>query len=80
MRITLTPSEREIILKYGYPSFELEERLKRLRASDRSTGVDMETFEPQKLAGDLSLSLTEGRIAASDTDVADALCNRLAKS
>ena len=77
MKIELDPSERELILKYGYPSPELQLQLKDLSNSERPETVTFSKIDINFVTGDLSRSMNHGEVPTGLIDEVDALCARL---
>jgi hypothetical protein len=74
--IELTPTERALLLRYGYPFAQIERALKACSASRAIETVPMERFELERLIGDLSRSINDlngGKLQ----DQLLALCDRL---
>ena len=76
IEIELTPEERALILKYGYPFDGIEESLKACRNSKGIETVPIDTFELERLIGDLSISINEMEGGAVQNELLD-LCDRL---
>ena len=74
--IVLTPTERSLLLRYGYPFAQIEGALKACSASEAIETVPMNRFELERLIGDLSSSINDlpgGKLQ----DQLLALCERL---
>ena len=74
--IQLTPTERSLLLRYGYPFAQIERALKACSASKAIESVPMDRFELERLIGDLSRSINDmngGRLQ----DQLLTLCDRL---
>jgi DNA-binding transcriptional MerR regulator len=74
--IELAPTERSLLLRYGYPFAQIEQALKACSASKAIETIPMDRFELERLIGDLSRSINElngGRLQ----DQLLALCDRL---
>lgn len=74
--IQLTPMERSLLLRYGYPFAQIEQALKACSASKAIEIVPMDRFELERLIGDLSRSINDmngGRLQ----DQLLTLCDRL---
>ena len=74
--IELTPTERSLLLRYGYPFAQIERSLKACSASKAVETVPMDRFELERLIGDLSSSIKDlngGKLQ----DQLLALCERL---
>jgi len=74
--IQLTPTERSLLLRYGYPFAQIEQALKARSDSKAIEIVPMDRFELERLIGDLSRSINDmngGRLQ----DQLLTLCDRL---
>lgn len=74
--IQLTPTERSLLLRHGYPFAQIERALKACSASKAIEIVPMDRFELERLIGDLSCSINDmngGRLQ----DQLITLCDRL---
>jgi hypothetical protein len=75
-RIQLTPEERELILRHGYPFDRLARALRRHSSSEAVRTISMSEFELDMLIGELSRSFNHGE-CGQDEDAVIALCERL---
>lgn len=75
-RIQLTPEERELILRYGYPFDRLARALRRHSSSEAIRTISMSSFELDTLIGELSRSFNHGECGQDEEAVID-LCERL---
>jgi len=75
-RIQLTPEERELILKYGYPFDPLAKSLRRNTSSEAIKTIAMSAYELEMLIGELSRSFNHGE-CRRDEDAVIELCDRL---
>jgi len=75
-RIQLTPEERELILKYGYPFDRLAKSLRRHVSSEAIKTISMSAYELEMLIGELSRSFNHGE-CHRDEDAVIELCDRL---
>ena len=75
-RIQLTPEERELILRHGYPFDRLARALRRHSSSEAIKTISMSEFELDMLIGELSRSFNHGQ-CGRDEDAILALCDRL---
>jgi hypothetical protein len=75
-RIQLTPEERELILRHGYPFDRLARALRRHSSSEAIRTISMSEFELDMLIGELSRSFNHGE-CGQDEDTVIALCERL---
>lgn len=75
-RIQLTPEERELLLKHGYPFDRLAKSLRRHASSPAITTILMSAYELEMLIGELSRSINHGERGQDEDAVID-LCNRL---
>jgi len=57
IEIPLTPEERSLLLRYGYPFERIEKTLKACASSDDIEIVPMDSFELERLIGDVSISI-----------------------
>jgi hypothetical protein len=75
-RIQLTPEERELILRYGYPLDRLARALRRHSSSEAIRTISMSPYELEMLIGELSRSFNHGECGQDEDAVID-LCDRL---
>jgi len=75
-RIQLTPEERELILKYGYPFPRLAKALHRHGSGEAIKTISMSPCELEMLIGELSRSFNHGE-CGQDEDAVIHLCDRL---
>ena len=75
-RIHLTPEERELILRHGYPFDRLARALRRHSWSEAIRTISMNAFELDMLIGELSRSFNHGECGQDEDAVID-LCERL---
>jgi hypothetical protein len=76
IEVQLTPAERSLLLRYGYPFEQIEHALKACESSDDIEIIPMDPFELERLIGDLCSSIndmTGGRVQNQLLD----LCDRL---
>jgi len=57
--IELTPTERSLLLRYGYPFAQIERALKDCAASKAIETVPMDRFELERLINDLSCTIND---------------------
>ena len=74
--ITLTAEERALILRYGYPFDGIKQSLNACRGSKGIETVPIDTFELERLIGDLSISVNDMEGGAVQHKLLD-LCDRL---
>jgi hypothetical protein len=74
IEIELTAEERALILQYGYPFDGIEQSLK--ACQDRIETVPIDSFELERLIGDLSISINDMKGGAVQNELLD-LCERL---
>lgn len=74
--LELTPTERSLLLRYGYPFAQIEEALKACSTSQAIETVPMDRFELERLIGDLSASINDLK-GGKLQDQLLALCERL---
>jgi hypothetical protein len=72
----LTPDERALILRHGYPFEGIEKALKACQGSNQIETVPISAFELERLIGDLSISINEMPRGAVQSQLFD-LCDRL---
>jgi len=77
IEIQLTPEERALILRYGYPFDQIEQALMAVSSSERVETVSLDAYEVNQLIGDLCRSINheEGGLAVQDQ--LHQLCDRL---
>lgn len=75
--IELTPKERKLILRYGYPFDQIKEALLAVSSSKQIETVLLDEYEVDRLIGDLCRSINheEGGLAVQ-AQLND-LCNRI---
>jgi len=75
--IQLTPRERALILRYGYPFDQIKNALTALASSKEVETVSLDVYEVDLLIGDLCRSINheEGRPAVQAQ--LDELCDRI---
>ena len=76
IEIELTAEERALIMQYGYPFDGIEQSLKACQASKAVETVPIDTFELERLIGDLSISINDMNGGAVQHKLVD-LCDRL---
>jgi hypothetical protein len=74
--IQLTPRERSLILRYGYPFERIEQALKAVAKSRAIEIVPVDRFELERLIGDLCRSINDMQGGALQDQLLD-LCDRL---
>jgi hypothetical protein len=74
--IELTAEERALILQYGYPFDRIKQSLKACQDSTGIETVPIDTFELERLIGDLSISINEMTGGIVQYKLLD-LCDRL---
>ena len=72
----MTPEERELILKYGYPFNRLAKSLRRHSSSAAIKTILMSAYELEMLIGELSRSINHRECSQFEDAVID-LCDRL---
>ena len=75
--LDLDPFERELVLRYGYPSPELQSRLRVLSNSGRSEIITFDSFDIEMVSGDLARSMNHGEVPRAHIDAVYDLCSRL---
>lgn len=76
IEIQLTPQERSLILRHGYPFEQIEQALKACQSSRDIEIIPMDLFELERLIGDLSISINDMHGGALQSKLMD-LCDRL---
>jgi hypothetical protein len=76
IEVQLTPEERSLILRHGYPFERIERALKKVESSRRIEVVPMDLFELERLIGDLCSSINDMNEGALQSKLLD-LCDRL---
>ena len=74
--IPLTPEERSLLLRYGYPFQQIEQALKACESSHEIENVPMDCFELERLIGDVCRSIKQMKGGATQDQLLD-LCDRL---
>ena len=72
----LTPKERSLLLRYGYPFEQIAEALQACESSDDIEIVPMDSFELERLIGDVSISINQMQGGPVQNQLLD-LCERL---
>ena len=76
IEIQLTAQERSLLLRYGYPFERIEQALKVCQSSRDIEIVPMDTFELERLIGDLCISINDMQSGSLQNALLD-LCDRL---
>ena len=76
IEIQLTPDERSLLLRYGYPFAQIEQALKACEASPDIEVVRMDSFELEHLIGDVCRSINHMRGGTTQDQLLE-LCDRL---
>ena len=76
VEVQLTPDERSLLLRYGYPFEQIEQALKACESSRDIEIIPMDTFELERLIGDLCISINKMNGGALQDRLLD-LCDRL---
>lgn len=74
--IQLTPEERSLLMRYGYPFEQIEQALKACESSRDIEIVPMDSFELERLIGDVCRSINQMKSGATQNQLLD-LCDRL---
>lgn len=74
--IELTPQERALLLRYGYPFDQIEQALKKWQTSRDIEIVPMDSFELGLLIGDVCRSINHMEGGRTQDQLLD-LCDRL---
>ena len=72
----LTPEERSLLLRYGYPFDQIKQALKACDASDDIEIVPMDRIELGRLIGDVCRSINHMKSGRTQNQLLD-LCDRL---
>jgi hypothetical protein len=75
--IQLTPRERSLILRYGYPFDQIKQALLAVSSSKRVETVLLDEFEVDKLIGDLCRSINHEEGGRRIQGELDELCTRV---
>jgi hypothetical protein len=75
--IELTPRERALILRYGYPFDQIKQALLAVSKSKRVELVSLDEFEVDKLIGDLCRSIKHEEGGLRIQAELDELCSRI---
>ncbi len=76
VEIPLTPEERSLILRHGYPFEQIEQGLKACESSRNVEIIPVDLFELERLIGDLCISINDMKDGALQRKLLD-LCDRL---
>ena len=76
IEVQLTPEERSLLLRYGYPFEQIEQALKACQSSPDIEIIPLDTFELERLIGDLSISINDMHGGALQGRLLE-LCERL---
>jgi hypothetical protein len=76
IEVELSPQERSLILRYGYPFDRIKQALEARQTSRRIEIVTLDTFELERLIGDLSMTINDMAGGAVQDKLLD-LCGRL---
>lgn len=76
IKIQLTPEERSLLLRYGYPFEQIEAALKACESSREIEIVPMDRFELERLIGDVCYSINHRTSGATQNHLLE-LCDRL---
>jgi len=76
VEVQLTPEERSLILRHGYPFERIERALKDVESSHGIEVVPMDLFELERLIGDFSRSINHMQEGPLQSKLVD-LCDRL---
>ena len=76
IEMQLTPEERSLLLRYGYPFERIEQALKACEASPDIEIVPMDCFGFERLIGDVCRSINHMNGRAVQNQLLD-LCDRL---
>jgi hypothetical protein len=76
VEVELSPEERSLILRYGYPFDRIKQALEACQKSRAIEIVPLDTFELERLIGDLSKSINDMAGGSLQNALLD-LCERL---
>jgi hypothetical protein len=76
IEVELSPQERSLILRYGYPFDRIKQALEARETSRKIEIVPLDAFELERLIGDLSKSINDMAGGAVQDKLLD-LCDRL---
>ena len=76
IRMQLTPEERSLLLRYGYPFERIAQALKACQASPDIEILPMDCFEFERLIGDVCRSINHMNGGALQNQLLN-LCDRL---
>ena len=77
LAIELTPKERALILRYGYPFDQIKEALLAVSSSKQIETVLLDEFEVERLIGDLCRSINHEEGGRAVQAQLNDLCNRI---
>jgi hypothetical protein len=75
--IELTPRERALILRYGYPFDRIKQALKAVASSKQIETVSLDAYEVDLLIGDLCRSINHEEGGRAVQAELDELCSRI---
>jgi len=73
----LTPRERALILRYGYPFDQIKQALLAVSSSKRAETVSLDEYEMDQLIGDLCRSINHEEGGPRIQAELDELCTRI---
>ncbi len=76
IEVQLSPEERSLLLRYGYPFEQIEQALKVRQWSDDIEIIPMDSYELERLIGDLCSSINDIQGGRVRNELLD-LCDRL---
>ncbi len=76
IKLQLTPHERSLLLKYGYPFEKFSKALKACEASPEIKIIPIDDFELEQLIGNVCYSINHSTRGSTQDDLAE-LCDRL---
>lgn len=76
INIQLTPKERALLMRYGYPFEGIEQALKACESSRKIEIIPMDSFELEQLIGDVCRSINHMKLGRTLDQLMD-LCDRL---
>ena len=76
IEVQLTPEERSLLLRYGYPFEQIEQALKACQSSGNIEIIPLDPYELERLIGDLCSSINDMQGGQLQNELLD-LCDRL---
>ena len=76
IKMQLTPEERSLLMRYGYPFERIEQALRACESSRDIETVPMDRFELERLIGDVCRSINDMKSGKTQNQLLN-LCDRL---